>query len=125
MNGFICTRFRLFPSSRSKGRSIILLITTGYRCWYCEQELPAGFCGVHAAAQTRRRDQTQRLLFITCGERCQQGVLNECEENGVPAQLWTGPEVRALLDHDEDIAGVSEMISFDALRFRYGTGRLQ
>lgn len=124
MDDFICTRFQLFPSSLSKGRSAILSFTPDFGCWYCEQELPAGFCGVQAA-HALGPAETQRYLFITCCERCQQAVLKECEHGRVQAEPWTGPEVRAFLNHEENIAGVLEAISVEALSRRTLTETIQ
>jgi hypothetical protein len=124
VNNFICTRFQLSSSSPSKNRPVILAFTPGFGCWYCEQQLSAGFCGVHAT-QTLGPGKTQRYLFITCCERCQRGALKECDQSRVPAQAWTGPEVRDLLDSEENIAGVLEGISVEALSRRTVTETIQ
>jgi hypothetical protein len=124
VNDFIITRFQLFQSSLSRRRSVLVLRTPGQRCWHCDRKLVAGFCGVHAS-HTLGQGLGRSFLFITCSERCQRGVLEECELDGVPAQSWTGAEVRALLDDDESVAGVCEVISLQALLAGCALGRFQ
>ena len=119
MNNFLCTRFRLFSSSLSDD-SIIIMVAPDLCCWYCENPLRPGFCGVHAHQPTA--SVQRRLLFLTCTGLCQQGVLNECQQSGISGQPWSGPEVRKLLDDEDRIWGIGEAISLIGLCRRAQSG---
>lgn len=118
MTQFVFSGIRSASSSANR-HSVVLFATTGFRCWLCESSLGPGFCGVHGVQNTRLG--RRRFLFVVCGQTCQRGVVKEVEEYGIPAQQWTGQQVRTLLEDEDSIAGILEAISVEGLCRLCGT----
>ena len=88
-----------------EGRNVKFVIAASpdFACWACEEPLPPGFCGVSAQLHPR-----PPMIFLTCSLECQATVLSESEGHGVEVYALKPPEVRALLDRDEDIISIVE-----------------
>ena len=90
--------------SRLEGRNVKYVIAASpeFACWQCEEALPPRFCGAWAETEPHP------TLLITCSPGCQATVLSESEGHGVAVYALKPPEVRALLDRDEDIISIVE-----------------
>lgn len=79
-----------------------MALSPNFACWQCEEPLPPRFCGVWAETKPHP------TLLVTCSPGCQATVLSESEGQGVEVYALKSPEVRALLDRDEDIISIVE-----------------
>jgi hypothetical protein len=96
----------------------VTALSPNFACWQCEEPLPPRFCGVWAETEPHP------TLLITCSPGCQATVLSESERQGVEVYALKPPEVRALLDRDEDIISIVEgqRIAGGLLLAPYGQG---
>ncbi len=90
--------------SRLEGRNVKFVIAASpeFACWQCEEPLPPRFCGVWAETKPHP------TLLVTCSPGCQATVLSDGEGPGVEIYALKPPEVRALLDREDDMVSIVE-----------------
>ncbi len=106
--------------SRLEGRNMKFVIAASpdFACWQCEEALPPRFCGVWAETEPHP------ALLVTCSPGCQAAVLRESEGPGVEVYALKPPEVRALLDRENDMVSIVEgqRVAGGLLLAPYGEG---
>jgi len=106
--------------SRLEGRNVkfVMALSPNFACWQCEEALPPRLCGVWVETEPHP------TLLVTCSPGCQATVLSDGEGPGVEIYALKPPEVRALLDRDEDIISIVEgqRIAGGLLLAPYGKG---
>ncbi len=90
--------------SRLEGHDVKFVIAASpdFACWQCEEPLPPRFCGVWAETEPHP------TLLITCSPACQTAVIRQSEVEGMEVYALKPPEVRALLDRENDMVTIVE-----------------
>ncbi len=90
--------------SRLEARNVkfVMALSPNFACWQCEEPLPPRLFGVWVETKPHP------TLLVTCSPACQATVLSDGEGPGVEVYALKPPEVRALLDRDEDIISIVE-----------------